>query len=153
MKLFRLFMILGVSLSLIMSCSKKQEEADKLEKEMMEGSIDTLIDTTHIVDTVAIAAPEEVPSGPEVDPMPKQPTGSGFTVQVASCEDETYARYLVDLYTTRGYEPFVSEFSIDGQNYYRVRIGVFENSSEAKLLKQELADKFSLSTWIDFIEF
>ena len=155
MRLFKLILILALSLFLTMSCSKKQEDADKLEQEMMGNLEDTLVDTSQAIDTVEVAmgVVEEVPSEPTVDPMPKRPAGSGFTVQVAACEDETYARYLVDLYTTRGYEPFVSEFSVDGQKYYRVRIGVFENSSEANSLKQELADKFSLATWIDFIEF
>ncbi len=153
MKLFKLILILAFSLVLITNCSKKQEDADKLEQEMMGNLEETLADTTQAIDTVAVISPEEVLSEPTVDPMPKRSAGSGYTVQVAACEDETYARYLIDLYTTRGYEPFVSEFSVDGQKYYRVRIGVFENSSEANSLKQELADKFSLATWIDFIEF
>ena len=155
MKLFKLMMILALSLILIASCSKKQEDADKLEKEMIGTLDDTMADTTQVIDTVeaAVEMVEEAPMEPTIDPMPKRPAGSGFTVQVAACEDETYARYLVDLYTTRGYEPFVSDFTVEGQKYYRVRIGVFENISEANSLMLELSDKYTLTTWVDFIEF
>lgn len=155
MKLFKLMMILALSLILITSCSKKQEDADKLEKEMIGTLDDTMADTTQVIDTVeaAVEMVEEAPVEPTIDPMPKRPAGSGFTVQVAACEDETYARYLVDLYTTRGYEPFVSDFTVEGQKYYRVRIGVFENISEANSLMLELSDKYTLTTWVDFIEF
>lgn len=153
---FIYFMICLLSLLLIFGCSKKQEEAEQLEKELLGQ--DTISDT--MVDSSAMAIPDDTMSQIEADAgaipeeevarvMPQQPSGSGYTVQVASCEDESYAEYLVNKYTSRGYEPFVTTITYEGQLYYRVRIGLFENYSEAKNLKAELIDSYSVPAWID----
>ena len=93
------------------------------------------------------AIPEEEPPA-----MPGQPEGSGYTVQVASCESSDYASHLVSLYTERGYEPFVSEAVVGDQLFYRVRIGVFAGYSDAVHLQKELMDRYSLKTWVGTIE-
>ena len=79
-----------------------------------------------------------------------QPEGSGYTVQVASCESMTYAEHLIQIYTERGYEPYMVKANVDGETYYRVRIGIYPSLSEAQSLKSELADKYSVKAWIDY---
>ncbi len=150
MKILKYSLLMLLCLALIAGCSKKQDEVDKLEKEML-GQVDTIADTMQADTMPVVAEVEVIEEEPEVDKMPARPAGNGFTVQVASCESEDYARYLVDLYTGRGYEPFVSEISIEGQTYNRVRIGMYENFADAKVLKAELLDKYSLETWIDYV--
>lgn len=85
-------------------------------------------------------------------PMPPIPSGGGFTVQIASSESQDYARRLVETYTGRGYQPFVSTITYNNQTYYRVRVGNFQTVAEAKALKEELADRYSIKPWIDRIE-
>jgi cell division septation protein DedD len=155
MTIFRLVLMGLLVISVLAACSDKQKEAARLEQEMkdMESGADTLA-AEAAVDTIpepsaadADAIPEEIAPSPE--PMPPAPSGDGYTVQVASCEDETYARYLLDLYRDRGYDPFVNTFTLEGQLYYRVRIGIAPTLSEANALKQEIQDKYSIECWID----
>lgn len=158
MKILRILALLALCVALFAACSQKKEDAAKLEEEMLsqeqgDTSADSLTKPDQIEDTLAMAAdvaavPEEETS---VKAMPRRPAGEGYTVQVAACESSDYARYLVDLYSQRGYEPFVSEFSVEGQKFYRVRIGLFDSQSEAKQLKDELVDKYTVQPWIDLI--
>ncbi|MEW5795734.1 MAG: SPOR domain-containing protein [Candidatus Zixiibacteriota bacterium] len=85
-------------------------------------------------------------------PMPPAPSGGGYTVQIASSETPEYARYLVSVYTERGYQPFVTTITYDNRTYYRVRVGQFKSVAEATVLMNELVDRFSIQPWIDRIE-
>lgn len=158
--LYRLLILLSLSLILIFTigCSKKSDEAAELEKEFLGDTVQPVMedstmmtaaqDSAETFEADAQAVPEE-----EVRSMPKQPAGAGYSVQVAGCEDQAYAEHLVDVYTRRGYEPFVTNITIEGQTYYRVRIGLFESYSQAKAMQAELLDKYSLDTWIDEVGF
>ncbi|UCC45528.1 MAG: SPOR domain-containing protein [Candidatus Zixiibacteriota bacterium] len=148
--------VLGVFVLLITGCADRQEEADRLQEEVESMESDTVADTA--AESVRQAQPTDSPStaGSAIPPadepvrtMPQRPESAGYTVQVASCEDQNYAMYLVDLYTERGYEPWVTSYVQDGQQYYRVRLGIFTSRSEADALREELKDKYSLDTWID----
>ena len=108
--------------------------------------VETTTDTSTAVADIA-AVPEEVE--PE---LPSAPAGEGFTVQVAGCEDRAYAEFLVERYTDRGYEPYVATATIEGQTYYRVRLGAFETLAEAKTLKAQIADRYSVDAWIDYTQ-
>ena len=100
------------------------------------------------------ARPTEAQPRPEATKpaMPPAPTGVGYTVQIASCESEDYARHLVAVYTKRGYEPFVATISYNNLVYYRVRIGHYPTVAAAKTLKDELTDRFSIKPWVDRTE-
>lgn len=157
MKKIKLAAIISMSLLLVFGCSKKKDEVAQLEKEMLG---ETKLDSTAIADSLArldsIALAEEaisagaIPEETDRNAMPGKPDGSGFTVQVAGCENSDYAQYLVRTYQKRGYEPYVTTETVEGQLYNRVRIGVFESFSEAKSLKTELNDKYSIEAWIDY---
>ncbi|MFH2050252.1 MAG: SPOR domain-containing protein [bacterium] len=157
MKTIYLVTVILMSLLLVFGCSKKKDEVAQLEKEMM-GQKE--LDSTAIADSLArldsIALAEEamsagaIPEESDRNVMPGKPAGSGFTVQVAGCENSDYAQYLVRTYQNRGYEPYVTTETVDGQLYNRVRIGVFDSFSEAKALKSELNDKYSIEAWVDF---
>lgn len=161
MRMLRVFLIGCLTLVLVVGCSDKQKEAARLEQEMkdMEGAGDSLAATLETgIDTAtsaeAVIDASAVPDEPVVDPMPMPPApeGPGYTVQVASCESENYARHLVGVHERRGYDAFVSTITYEGQTYYRVRIGNFDAYSDAKALKAELADRYSLQTWIDRLD-
>jgi cell division septation protein DedD len=96
-----------------------------------------------------VSKPQEVAPKPA---MPPAPAGAGYTVQIASCESEDYARHLVQVYTKRGYEPFVATITYNNLLYYRVRVGNFKKVAEAKVLRDELTDRFSVKAWVDRTE-
>lgn len=132
-------------------CSKKQSEVDELEKELLgqQDTVDTFETTAPAEGETAGQTSAEAVSDEETSYEPTQVSGDGYTVQVAGCESLDYAQHLVELYTDRGYEPYITEYETDGQLYYRVRIGQFEGFSEASTLKSELEDKYSLTAWVD----
>lgn len=161
MRFLFVVLIAGLLLVLATGCSDKQKEAEALEQEMKEmetGSTDTAVEqpveaemSEEVTETVADAAavPEEEEVAEAMEPMPEAPIGDGYTVQVASCKDEDYARYLVQRYSDRGYDVFVTTYNLNGQVYHRVRIGNYATLTEAKAAKAELVDKYSLDPWID----
>lgn len=157
MKNCKLLLLSVLVLMLVVSCSKKQEDAAKLEQEILtqDGALDSAGDSAAIgvMDDSIAAMPDvaAVPVEPSVKKMPGQPQGSGYTVQVAGCEDRAYAEHLIALYTGRGYEPFMVTATIDGQTVYRVRVGMFEYLSGAKALQAELLSKYSAKSWIDVV--
>lgn len=148
------FSILAVTI--LIGCSDKKDEAAKLEEDFLnrQNPVDTTVpvDTETVEDTMhrqglgdAGAVPKE-----ETDfDFPSAPAGGAYTVQVASCESPDYATYLVNKYTERGYQPYVTVAEVGGQTFYRVRIGAFDTQAEAKSLQAELLDRFSVTTWID----
>ena len=160
MKNFKYVTLLLIISILAVGCSKEsKDEANELAKQLSGDStrvMDSLAQVQRTADSIATAAAEEQKAmiaqqqaEAEANKMPKRPAGEGYTVQVAGCEDRDYAMYLVDKYTERGYEPFVTSVTIDGQGFYRVRIGIFASLSDAKALEAELKDKYSVDAWID----
>ena len=156
MKAKHLSFLVGLLLiALVVGCSKKKEEAAKLEQEMVgqeTAAVDTgpdtaamLADTTEAIDVGAIPEEEETAFTPKQEE-------TGYAVQVAACESLDYAQYLVEKYTGRGYDPYMTTTTVEGRTYYRVRIGGIESLQEAKELKDELLDKYSIKAWIEEIE-
>lgn len=153
MKYIKVIVIFTLALLLVAGCSKKQEEADKLEQEMLD---EEMAGDSAEMDSMALGEGETldasaVPVEEEPEFVPAVVEGEGYTVQVASCESLEYAQHLVEVYTSRGYEPYITQFDKEGQLYYRVRIGKIESESEAKALKNELADKYSIDAWVDVL--
>lgn len=151
MFLMRNIILLVISIFLVFGCAKKKEQAQKLEKEISGESI---TDSIQHIDSITLdtAKVESVVQVEQADiVMPPRPKGTGFTVQIAGCDDQTYAMTMVEQYQKRGYEPFIVTKVIDSITYYRVRIGMFYSLEDAKSLKRELADKYSVNGWIDYV--
>jgi len=140
MKFSKILILIGI-LTLLMAGCKKDPEPER--------AIIPPVDTTPIIDTSPVVEIDTMPAIEEKPGLPSAPLGSGFAVQVASATDEDYARYLVSLWTGRGYEPYVESFMYEGETHYRVRLGIYETLSSAKRMVAELEDKYSLMTWID----
>jgi len=166
MQFVRPLLLVGLAALWVAGCSEKQKEASRMEQEARDLEESTATDTvlaesvTVTLDTVptasivadAAAIPPEAQPQIAPRPMPPAPTSEGWTVQVASCESQDYARRLVDVFTQRGYQPYVTTITKGEQLYYRVRMGSFTNLAEARVLKDELVDRYSVQAWIDRIE-
>lgn len=156
MKSLKYLIIFSLVIAVGAGCSKKKEDAAKLEQELLNQDTvtDTVYDTTEIMTDSSAKRPDAgaIPKEASSFNMPQQPAGDGYVVQVASCPDEAYAQQLVDLYTKRGYQPFVTHITFEGETYYRVRLGIYDNLSDAKAMQKELLDKYSLSTWVDPVQ-
>lgn len=139
---------------LFVACAERQDEAEKLGQEVTEQEVDSAAMVAEPVpDSASLAAEQSAVDATaalaKVEDIPEIPPGEGYTVQVAACPDYEYAQYLVDLYRKRGHEPYMTKFTDGGESFYRVRIGTYETLAQAKEMKAELLDKYSLATWID----
>jgi cell division septation protein DedD len=159
MNLIRLLIVALAVMLLAAGCSDKKEQAQQLEDQMLnqEPAQDTTADTvqapaetTEVENQVGAGAVPQEEMTRESE-LPTAPASSGFTVQVASCPDRDYAEYLVDLYRGRGYDPFISEATVDGLRYYRVRVGAFDSYEGARAMQKDLLNRFSVDGWIDQI--
>ncbi len=155
MKIFSLLIIIILAAMFAFGCAEKKEDAAALEQEMIAGDqdVDSSGDSTLITDDSTVAdtwvAQADVEPEPEPEPvMSNSPAGS-YTVQVAGCESLEYAQHLIERYTTRGYEPYLTETTVADQIYYRVRIGGYDRLAEAEKLRDELIDKYSIEPWVD----
>ncbi|MBD3257031.1 hypothetical protein GF377_01265 [candidate division GN15 bacterium] len=157
MKLWKACILCCLVVALAIGCSDKQEEAEKLEQEMLEreGTVDTgtpaaetALPEDDTMPTADVTAVPEEDVEPVMEDLPMAPASGGYTLQVASCPDADYARHLVTLYRDRGYTPYVMTATVEGVDYYRVRIGDLASKAEADALKAELRDRFSIDPWL-----
>jgi len=151
-------LVVFVSLLLIAGCAKKQEEASKLEQEMLEQErpggdslqpdAGAVPQEAAIEDSVAVTANADAVPEESYETFAAAPA-SGWTVQVAACEDRDYAEHLLRLFTSRGYEPYRTVTVQDGVTFHRVRIGAKDSRAEAIVLRDELVDRYSIAAWVD----
>jgi septal ring-binding cell division protein DamX len=125
--------------------------------------------STSAIDSVMALVATQTPDSPEAqstqdivakmssittasaDPMPRREVLGKYTVQIVASISESYALGLVDLYTRRGYEPYVDMKEISGVRWYRVRVGNFDTMEAAEETRDALIDKYSLQAWVDNI--
>lgn len=149
---------LMVSFAVLFGCADSDDKAAELEQQMNELEGKAAEDSGMAPDSVThdeAMTPDETESMTEPEPEETVPDFSGtpadaglYTVQIASCEDPQYAEHLVNVYKNRGYEPYVVSALVEGQTYYRVRLGGFAAFSEAKSMQAEILDRFSVEGWI-----
>lgn len=92
------------------------------------------------------------PPPPEPAPPPARSTSppptEGFVVQVLSTPDRARARQLLGRIEAGGYPVFLSEVEIAGRTMYRVRIGPFEERSQAEATRDKVNAQYRLDTWV-----
>jgi cell division protein FtsN len=77
------------------------------------------------------------------------PSGSGtFTVQVSSWTSKARAEREAQKLSTAGMSSFVEDAVIAGENWYRVRVGRYGSSQEAKAAATELAKSLEGRIWV-----
>ena len=68
-------------------------------------------------------------------------SGKGWTVQVNAFPDERSAKTWVDRLKNKGYNAYVTEVSVKGKTWYRVRVGQYSTREEAKKVEEVLKTK------------
>jgi hypothetical protein len=96
--------------------------------------------------TTTPAATSKPSSTPKFTPPP---SGSGsFTVQVSSWASKTRAEKEASKLSAAGMSAFVEEGVIAGENWYRVRVGRYGSSTEAKAAAAELSKSLEGQIWV-----
>jgi hypothetical protein len=107
-----------------------------------------------------VQVPEQVPADtaeipPTPTPVPVQPerppvrTGSGdFTVQVSSWHSRSKANEEVSRLTNAQLDAFVEEGMVDGEQWFRVRVGRYQTQSEAGEAAARLGQILENGAWV-----
>jgi cell division protein FtsN len=86
-------------------------------------------------------------STPAFAPPPSSGTGT-YTVQVSSWTSKGMAEKEVSRLTAAGMDAFVEDAVIAGENWYRVRIGRYATSREAREAANQLAKSLEGNIWV-----
>lgn len=124
--------------------------------------VTVLLDSAPVVSEVAPVerAPEAVPA-PSTGPLPSAPRADRAPLTSRVVEPEAVADYMINLQSMRsppdpaiaraidvaGRQLYVSQTRVDGQVWYRLRLGFFESESEARAALDALGDSFPRA-WI-----
>ena len=99
---------------------------------------------------VAVADKPERADKPEhADKPEKKPEKTRFTVQLSSFQDKGEAQAFLDQVKASGFSAYVSEGSVDGKQYYRVRLGTYRTldaANDAKAQFEQSAKKSAIVT-------
>ncbi|MDH4069788.1 MAG: SPOR domain-containing protein [Ignavibacteria bacterium] len=98
------------------------------------------------VDTVAPTTPTPVPTEKPKPPV-KSKTGS-FTVQVSSWETKFKANDEMSRLTAANFDAFVEEGTVNGERWYRVRVGRYESRAEAATAAERLGRMLENGAWV-----
>jgi len=160
--MIRLFLIIVLAAGMILvGCSKDEDEIEALEQEAADSDASAVMDSLGAgkgemageqVDTAAqpetpVSQPE--PTEPEPEPEPEYGDMEGYVVQLGSYKGYDLADYWADKYRERDFPVYIGEVELDGETYYRLRVGVYETYQEAKEVGLLLKDRYSADYWID----
>ncbi len=79
----------------------------------------------------------------------KEDKKSKFTLQLSSFQDKTEAESYVASIKAAGFTPYIAEGTVDGKQYFRVRVGSYKNvdaANDAKAEFEKAAKKSALVT-------
>lgn len=65
-------------------------------------------------------------------------TAKKWSVQISAAPAKDFAEALAERLTTAGYESYVLQAEVNGQTYFRVRVGHVADHEEAESLRQSL---------------
>lgn len=89
----------------------------------------------------APAPPPRAPK-PTVKKAPEKTVYKPWAVNVSSFSQKKEAIAFAEKIRGAGYAPYVTEFTLDGVKWHRVRVGFFNTKAEAKRVGDELSVKF-----------
>jgi septal ring-binding cell division protein DamX len=77
------------------------------------------------------------------------PTGAGnFTVQVSSWETQAKANEEAARMTAAGYPAYVVEGNVEGDTWYRVRVGRYATMADAQAALRQMSQVAETEPWI-----
>ena len=153
--MFRLFLILVLIVGLMtVGCNDKQDEIEALQDEAAGEDAAAVLDslegsgeiTEGVVEDAEPTVAEEVPVEEEYEPEPDYSQAEGYVIQIGSYSDYELASYWAQKYLDREFTAFLSE----ADTFYRLRVGTYETFQEAKDAGELMADRYSITYWIDY---
>ena len=141
--MFRITLLITVAV-FIVGCGsddKKKEVAVKVET----------TETQLVISDSAVPTEAKSMSKPTIKPVPVRVRQGNFTVQIGAFRSESRAHEAISKYKNMGYDAYIEETKVEGSDrvWFRVRIGRFQRSSEAKRVADELNARGNIKAWVD----
>ena len=141
--MFRITLLITVAV-FIVGCGsgdKKKEAAVKVET----------TETQLVISDSAVPTAAKSMSKPTIKPVPVRVRQGNFTVQIGAFRSESRAHEAISKYKNMGYDAYIEETKVEGSDrvWFRVRIGRFQRSSEAKRIADELNARGNIKAWVD----
>ena len=141
--MFRITLIVSAAVFIIGcgSDDKKKEAAVKVET----------TETQLVISDTAAASEVATMSKPTIKPVPVKVKRGNFTVQIGAFRSESRAHEAISKYKNMGYDAYIEETKVEGSDraWFRVRIGRYQRSSEAKRIADELNAMGNIKAWVD----
>ena len=141
--MFRFTLIISAAFLLIGcgSDEKKKEAAVKVET----------TETQMVISDSTAPAEVATMSKATLKPVPVQLRKGNFIVQIGAFRSESRAHEAIIKYKAMGYDAYIEEAKVgEGDRvWFRVRIGRYQRSSEAKRIADELNAKGNIKAWVD----
>ena len=123
------------------SDSKKEEAAVKVET----------TETQMVIQESSASSDVATMSKATIKPVPAELKQGNFTVQIGAFRSEARAHEAISKYKSMGYDAYIEETKVGGgeRAWYRVRIGRYQRSSDAKRIADELNAMGNIKAWVD----
>ena len=142
--LFRITLIISATVLITIGCGSGEKKE--------EAAINVETTETQIVISDSTASPEVATlSKATLKPEPVPVRKGNFTVQIGSFRSEPRAHEAIIKYKKMGYDAYIEETKVGRSDriWFRVRIGRYQRSSEAKRIADELIAKGNVKAWVD----
>ena len=94
--------------------------------------------------TATATAPIEIrPPKPELSA-----TTDGYVINLGSYADNEFALMMADTYQKRGYPALVRSVEVKGRIYYRLSVGPYQTTDQAKETGERLKQEYGAEYWI-----
>lgn len=97
---------------------------------------------------VAATPPAPAPAAKEVKPLPPEPKGDGFAIQVTALKGRDEAETVVARLKQKGYSAYLLPPLAGQPSVFRVRVGKFKGRAEAEQVASRLEREEQFKPWI-----
>ena len=144
--MYRFTFMISTAVLLIIGCGsdeKKGEPAVKVET----------TESQMVIQESSASSEVATMSKATIKPVPDEVKKGNYTVQIGAFRSESRAHEAISKYMAMGYDAYIEETKVGGSDvvWFRVRIGRYQKSSEAKRTADELNAKGDIKAWVDKI--
>jgi len=83
---------------------------------------------------------------------PRPVGGAQYTVQVMATSSKPKAQQQLSILKSRGYNPFMDETKTGDTSVFKVRVGKFADTQEAKAMASRIKTDLKLETWVAVLD-
>jgi cell division septation protein DedD len=131
------------------------EDLDKKEPTEEKKQVESVPVTKH-VESAPVADPvSEKPENTTAaveDNVPKSSGGTQYTVQIMATSSRPKAEQQISTLKSRGYQPFLDESKNGEVSVFKVRVGRFADTQEAKAMAAKIKKDLRLETWVAVLD-